>query len=184
MSLLLFRPLPTWLRASTRVDLTQLAAGIRPVIRTQLSYRVPHDTVVLWARRYGWNTEVDDENFVVVSQSLDLCRQLLEVDRDPCDHTYQLGCLLGYPQCCCQAAERVGESNLDNWTSALVRRRFFPPFDVIDPSLYRYGRSFISHIPCSTRCLPSLNMAIDLIRRCSSSASSRGTGLRTPDPWK
>jgi len=184
MSLLLFLPLPTWLRASTRVDLAQLAAGIRPVIRTQLSCRVPHDTVALWARRYGWNTEVDDENFMVVSQSLDLCRQLLEVDRDPCDHTYQLGCLLGYPQCCCQAAERVGEPNLDNWSSALVRRRFVPPFDVIDPSLYRYGRSFISHIPCSTRCLPSLNMAINLIRRCSSSASSRGTRLPTPGLWR
>ena len=149
---------------SASVDLAQLAAGVRPAIRTEMSFSESYETVARWARRHGWNIDIDIDNFIAISPSFNLCRRIIRIDRYQHDHTYQLGRELGYPKCCCRAAERVGESNLDTWEFALAERPFLAPFDAIDPSLYRYGRSLISHIPCSTNCVPSLNMAIDLLR--------------------
>ena len=156
--------LPNWLKASAGVDLAQLTAKIRPVIRTKLSYPVPRYIVERWALRHGWFVDFDTDNFLAISGSPDLSRWILSIDREIVEHTYRLGLALGYPSCCCRSAARVGESNLDAWAQVLCRQQFIGRFKAIDPSRYHEGHALISHIPCSTRCQASLKMALMLAK--------------------
>jgi hypothetical protein len=152
-------PLPAWLKPSAAVDLTQLVASVRPAVRTELAQRMDDLTVRSWARYHGWFVAMDTEGFLVLSASPSLARRVLVIDRSPGNHTSMLGRVLGYPPCCCRAANRVGEHALDAWSISVSAMRFVGRFKLIDPRGYLRGRSFISHIPCSPWCLLSLRMA-------------------------
>ena len=151
--------LPPWLKPSARTDILHLDAKIRPAIRTELAIPVSQDVVRVWMRRLGWYTAIDRDDFLVVSRSYTLARMILSIDRDDSLHTFRLGRALGYPTCCCRAAASVGEQNLDSWALALSQRGFIGRFRLIDPTHYRDGNALISHIPCSTFCQASLQMA-------------------------
>jgi hypothetical protein len=160
------------------VDLTHLVGSIRPAVRTQLSQSVDYSTVRRWARRRGWFVAIDDDGFLVFSPSPGLARHLLAIDRSPGRHTYKLGRSLGYPPCCCRAAARVGDEALDSWSTAMSARLFVGRFKAIDPRGYREGRAFISHIPCTPACVPSLRMAEDTKKVATSLLASKKTQLK------
>ena len=155
--------LPSWFKESARVDLAQLVAGVRPAVRTKLGREVPRRLVQRWGQDYEWFVEVDVDNYMAVSGSISLSRRVLAIDREAGEHTYRLGQLLGYPECCCRAAAKVGEGQLDSWAAGVCARGFWGPFGAMDPSYYARGYSLISHVPCSANCLPSLRMALSLL---------------------
>jgi hypothetical protein len=157
--------LPYWLKPSAAVDLAQLRYGIRPAMRTELQRPTSDATVQRWAGRFRAFPLLDKDRFLVVSRSPGLSRRVLDLDRRPGDHTYALGLMLGYPRCCCRAAAQVGDEALDAWSETRSKNAFHGRFKAIDPRGYRDGRALISHIPCSARCLPSLQMADALLQR-------------------
>lgn len=156
--------LPHWLKRSARVDLAQLLAGVRPAIRTETVGFVELEVIQRWARGFGWFVALDDP-FIALSPIPGLSRRILAIDRQPAPHALRLGLALGYPLCCCRAADRIGENNLDDWSATMGRRAFFGRFKLIDPSGYGEGLSLISHIPCSPRCAASLKQVNSLLQK-------------------
>lgn len=154
--------LPPGTKPSFKVDLAQLRAGIRPAIRTEIN-RGDTQRATQWARRFGLYAVWDAESFVAFSRKPALARRVMVTDRSSGDHTAVLGRLLGYPECCCRAAARVGESELDRWARSQSSKRFLGRFAAIDTQGYVAGAACVSHIPCSPRCLASLAMASALI---------------------
>lgn len=171
--------LPAWFKASASVDFAQLIVGVRPAIRTELLYPKSSEEIKRWARKHGWFASTDVDHFIAISRIPGLNRRLLVIDRELGEHTYRLGLALGYPRCCCKAAARIGESNLDSWEEALSRHQFIGNFKTIDPRNYHEGRSLISHIPCSTRCEKSLKMAKMLCTAKNIIFAPYFSGLRT-----
>lgn len=130
-------------------------------MRTDLRSPTDFNTITAFARALGLFASADAEGFIALSRQPGLGRRLLELDASPGDHVVALGRLLGYPDCCCRAARRIGESNLDEWATA--PRRYVGRYRLIDPSDYGRGESVISHIPCSARCDASLRLALQAI---------------------
>jgi hypothetical protein len=153
---------PTWLKPSATTDIAQFVLRIRPAFRTQLHYHVDLSAIRRWAWSIGGFAATDAAQYLVVSRRSDQTRRLLMLDARPDDHTYSLGRALGYPHCCCRAAAKVGESNLDHWRDEQIAKGFRGKFKGINPSGYLRGDALISHIPCGNCCVPSLRMAITL----------------------
>jgi hypothetical protein len=158
-------PLPIWLKASAAIDLAQLWCCIRPVIRTELAQPVDHYLVRRWASNHRFFPALDPDGFLVLSRSPGLSRRVLDLDRSPGNHTFALGLALGYPYCCCRRAAAVGDAALDAFAETLRFTDFCGRFKMISPRGYRDGRALISHIPCSSRCVNSLQMAEALARK-------------------
>lgn len=150
---------PQWLPPSAQVDLRQLTAGIRQVVRLQRTGPASDQEMGRFARRHGWFIVSDDAGFLVLSPCSTSARRVMRLDRSPETHTQALGLALGYPACCCRAAARCGEVRLDEWAEALSSRRFIGSFAATSPAEYRTSRAAISHIPCSSRCEQSRAMA-------------------------
>lgn len=166
---------PTWMRPSARVDLAQLVGGVRPVIRSEFAGRPDLVQVRQWARRRGLYLLTDGGGFFALGSDSSTVRRTLRTDSRPGRHMVALGRLLGYPLCCCLAAARRLEEDLDAWAGVMSRRPFVGLFKLIRPGGYGTGESLISHIPCSARCIASLAMALQLRDQI---APMRSRGLR------
>jgi hypothetical protein len=165
--------LPTWLKPSAAVDLAQLWFCIRPVMRTELAQPVDHDQVRRWAQNYRLFPALDNDGFLVLSRTPCLSRRVLDLDRSPGNHAFALGQILGYPYCCCRKAAPHGDAALDTLAGRFRPDCFLGRFKMISPLGYHDGCALISHIPCSARCMNSLQMAEALSQKLSRSASRR-----------
>lgn len=166
---------PSWMRPSARVDLAQLGRGIRPVIRSEFAGHPDLVRARQWARRLGLYLVADKDGFFALGADPSTVRRTFRTDSRTGRHMVALGRLLGYPLCCCLAAARRLEEDLDAWAGALSRRPFVGLFKLIRPGGYGTGESLISHIPCSARCTASLAMALQIRDRI---APMRSRGLR------
>lgn len=151
-------PLPSWLPPSAITDVMLVLRGFKPAARVSVGQR--GSDLRRWARRQGLFTSVDADGFAAISRDPTRSRRVIDLDRRPGRHTLALGTMLGYPPCCSRAAARVGDEGIDRRHAAMATRRFHGRFRAIDPSDYTNGSSRISHVPCSTRCLSSLRMAL------------------------
>lgn len=175
-------PLPQWLPPSAQVDIRHLRLGVRPAIRLHLPRQVTAAEVYRFARRYKWFAVLDDEGFVVLSPNPARARWIMTLDRSLGAHTQALGLALGYPPCCCRAAAALGEAHLDRWAMQLIDSRFLGWFRATSPKGYHNGTAWLSHIPCSTRCEPSVHMAGALAAARSVKNMRLGTRLSWVDP--
>ena len=98
-------------------------------------------------------------DFFYLSRSLDTVLKASELDHSPIPHENNFGFLMGYPHCCCKKIASLGEYNIDAYESKLIQEPFREEFVLINPSKYRLGSSFIAHVPCSTQCTSSLEIA-------------------------
>lgn len=149
--------MPDWLKPSARVDLALVLARTRDVLRSDLGAPADLSAIAKFARRYGLFAAKDPDGFIALSRRPGLGRRLLALDAAPDEHVMPLGRLLGYPPCCCRAARRVGEDQLDVW--AARPRRHIGRYRLIDVSSYDTGEALVSHIPCSAACRASLKIA-------------------------
>jgi hypothetical protein len=147
---------------SAKVDLCQFLKGIKPSIRTHTQDPKCLDTLTSLSNSFGWHSAHDSDGYIAISITHNLPHTILEVDRDPFPHETHLGALLGYPECCCQHIARHGESQIDQVAQDFKVEELQEEFKLIDISLYEKGIALISHVPCSSQCLPSLEMATSL----------------------
>jgi hypothetical protein len=174
--------LPSWLKPSASVDLAQVWFRIRPAMRTELAQRTNPAEIRRWALRFGLFPAVDHDMFLVLSGTPSLSRRILNMDRGPGNHTFALGCSLGYPYCCCRKAALVGDAGLDALAGTFHPEDFWGPFKMINPLGYKEGCALISHVPCSPRCMPSLRKADRLNRNLGNFAQTT-TGRVPMEDW-
>jgi hypothetical protein len=148
---------------SAKVDFLHLLGLEKPAMRTNVSEQAMQ-ALRNWCLRYGYGWDADEEGYCCVASSVGLARKVLEVDRRVEPHETELGLLLGYPRCCCEAIARVGESGIDDRAAEVARWLFQGRFRLIDPSGYRQGASLICHLPCRTDCAASLEIAERAVR--------------------
>lgn len=149
---------PSWLPPSAVTDIDLLILGLKPAARFHVGGR-RHETR-RWARARGLFCSMDRDGYAVLSRSGSTARRVLEVDRRPGRHAIALGRMLGYPECCCRAAARVGDEGIDALCDAVAARRFRGRFEGIDPGAYRTGQALLSHVPCSPICEASAVLAM------------------------
>ena len=172
--------LPPCLPPSARVDILHVSAGTRPVARLRVQNAESISEVVAWARRCGLYSLCDEDGFVAVSFCPSRVRRVMTVDRSPEQHARSLGLMLGYPWCCCRAAERIGEDQLDAWAKLMSNQHYVGIFGIINPDGYELGVTLVSHIPCSSRCVLSLKMAKILWRTLRKQNHAHNTGHALP----
>lgn len=148
---------------SAKVDFLHLLGLEKPAVRTNVPEQAT-PALRRWCLRYGYGWDADEEGYCCVASSVELARKVLEVDRRIEPHETELGLLLGYPRCCCEAIARVGESGIDDRAAEVARWPFRDRFRLIDPSGYRQGASLICHLPCRADCAASLEIAQRAVR--------------------
>lgn len=148
---------------SAKVDFLHLLGLEKPAVRTNVPEQAMQ-ALRRWCLRYGYGWDADEEGYCCVASSVGLAREVLEVDRRVEPHETELGLLLGYPRCCCEAIARVGESGIDDRAAEVARWPFKGRFRLIDPSGYRQGASLICHLPCRADCAASLEIAERAVR--------------------
>ena len=147
---------------SFQVDLCLFLAGRKPAIRTRVKYQKKIQPFLNNILDFGWHPVHDKSGFLVISKDKDLSQTIIQVDQSPPPHAIQLGCLLGYPECCSKFIEYIGEDGIDKVAEGYKRTDFKGLFSFIDISSYLDGIALISHVPCSTKCQSSLNIALSV----------------------
>jgi hypothetical protein len=153
---------------SARVDFLHFLACNKPAVRTKLFHTYAKSHLEDWCNSYGFILRIDSESFVCVARDTKVAECILDLDQSHEPHEQLLGLLLGYPECCSDFIASIGESSIDDIEQRITQWNFVGNFKRIDPSNYLAGTSLICHIPCSSSCQPSLdlaNQALDFISR-------------------
>lgn len=144
---------------SAFVDFLHLVACGKPAVRVKLHNTDNLAMIKEWCREWHFYLVADADNYISIAHDISLAQLILLVDRSPEPHERILGKLLGYPDCCCESVERIGEVNIDLFASKIISWQFDGCFALINPSRYIDGCSLICHLPCSTQCQASLELA-------------------------
>lgn len=161
-----FEELPPSLPPSSYIDFLLLLGGLKPTIRLYVIEARTQHAIEFWGEEYGYASAANPFGYIYIAKTQDAALRLRELDDSPEAHEFELGLLLGYPQCCCRRAAEIGESNLDEWEATISQDAAFrrAPNYLIDPCGYTEGASLISHIPCSVQCKASLSIARATLR--------------------
>ncbi|MEZ4850670.1 MAG: hypothetical protein R3B93_19050 [Bacteroidia bacterium] len=144
---------------SARVDFLHLIFCKKPAIRVQVKNSEDLIKVKNWSSNWNYYLAFDEAFFVCISPIEILPLEILTLDQSPEAHERKLGNLLGYPPCCCEFIEFIGEKNIEKLENEVKNWIFLSPFDLINPQDYFNGGALICHIPCSVTCKPSLDIA-------------------------
>jgi len=151
------------LQPSAWVDFLHFLVLEKQAVRVKPQVSGIHE-LARWSAQYGYEWDADEEGFCCVASSKRLARQILEIDRRTDPHELELGLLLGYPRCCCEAISLVGERKIDEHAKTVAAWQFESDFRFINPSAYLRGASLICHLPCSPNCAASLEIAVSVWR--------------------
>lgn len=155
------KELGQFFQPSSHTDILLFLLGLKPAVRTKiLQPNQAISNLEKWIRQWKFFIKIDNEGYIYLSNNDALTDQLFYVDNHEKGHEESLGALLGYPSCCCKKIMTVGECNIDHYEKELTKNKFYGKFQLINPSSYRKGVAFISHVPCSTTCFQSLEIAI------------------------
>ena len=148
---------------SANVDIIQFLFGLKPCVRTRIQdFQQDILPFKRWCHKNNFYWHIDLEGFVYISMSQKLIQQTVQADHSSQKHEESLGKLLGYPECCCKKIAELGEENIDLFEEKLCQGKFSIPYKITNPKNYKYGRAFISHVPCSSSCFNSLLLALKL----------------------
>lgn len=166
---------------SVRVDVLQFVATPKAAMRfrTVTPRTDLRAEIGAWAEHQGLGADSDDA-YTCVAVDPATAGRVLRLDASPEPHAYELGIALGYPDCCSAAIAAAGEDRIDSLVAAAHTWRYSPPFQIIDPTSYLTGRAFISHVPCSPHCDPSLRLAN---RARDWLATALATAPAGTEPW-
>jgi hypothetical protein len=152
--------LPTQaLRASAAVDFLQFFAGTKPALRSVLTTQAEATALRTWCQRAAYDFAIDADFYFCVAPFAGQAQTILDLDRQPEHHEYELGRALGYPSCCCRQIARLTEASIDTYAASIASWKFVGDYSLINPTGYITGDSLLSHLPCSPYCLPSLMLA-------------------------
>lgn len=109
-------------------------------------------------------------NSVYISRTKNVLDRIIISDHKLTPHEKELGYLLGYPSCCCEKVESIGEYNIDLYETQFVKT--VERKSLLDISHYKEGIALLSHIPCSLKCNASLKMAESFLNLIKISTNS------------
>lgn len=145
---------------SSKVDLCQFIARIKPAVRTCIKSINNIPIFQKHILELGWHAVYDKSGFTVISRNPELSNTIMQVDQSTLPHAIHLGNLLGYPECCSAYVEQQGEDRIDQAAESFKRSNLRGSFSLLDISKYHEGIALISHMPCSFTCQHSLNGAL------------------------
>lgn len=155
-----FNKLPEDLKKSDYIDMLLFLIDLKPCVRLGNNNYAVYDRMKSWCNSNGFSYVVSSERLMYIAKSKLLARITQLVDDSCVEHSYLLGYLLGYPNCCCKKISSIGENRIDSYEKELCENEEFrPPFDIINPTGYHEGYSLISHVPCCSTCEKSLKIA-------------------------
>ena len=155
-----FESLPSTLPKSSYIDFLLFLANVKQSLRIKVSQNETIKNLKRWCDINGFSFLHDEDHFVFIANDEETNRRLKQLDTSSLSHEYELGCLLGYPHCCCKKIESIGEENIDEYEKRLIdNSNFEGAFNLINPEGYKKGYALISHIPCAPTCEDSLNIA-------------------------
>jgi hypothetical protein len=146
-----------YLGDSARVDITLLLFGLKPSVRLIMKDE-KFDTKVLSTFFY---TLIKGDSIYISSSNN--CEELKNLDFSTANHTEDFGKLLGYPPCCSRYMGLKGEENIDDIEKLYWQEKTSTP--LINTSFYYEGYALISHVPCSTLCQSSKEIATTFIKK-------------------
>lgn len=144
---------------SSKVDILLFLLNLKPAFRTCIKTDKAYDLFLGWCDSNQFFFRIDHENFCYAAKEKSIVDDLYKIDHSIYAHEIEMGRQLGYPECCCLKIAKMGEIAIDHYESWLSNQDFKGEFRLINPYKYRQGIAFISHVPCSTDCLPSLKIA-------------------------
>lgn len=158
---------------SADVDMLLFLLKLKPSLRTlPLQSSSIQALLKEFCAPYRFSFSIDQEGYCFISRTIKVLEQLIALDHSPVSHEIELGMALGYPQCCCEKIQEVGEACIDTYESSLKMESFEGAFSLIDPCGYQNGSAFISHVPCCATCRPSLKIAQQCSHFLAGNASS------------
>ncbi len=145
---------------SARVDILLFLLGLKLCVRTKLKpFQNELKPIEEWCKQFKLHFEKSTDGFIYIAKDQELLHLVNSVDHSHHPHEEELGRLLGYPTCCYRKIAEVGEMQIDSFENWLISQPFTGTFKLINPYAYREGKAFISHVPCSPSCSPSLEIA-------------------------
>ena len=155
-----FEELPDSLPTSDYIEFLLLIAKLKPALRVNITDEATRKKLNAWCKNYNLFFLYNGSGYVCIATDQIYVNRLQKTDDSFKPHEYELGYLLGYPQCCCKNISYVGEKNIDEWENEFIRTsKFEGEFELINPKGHREGYALISHIPCSSNCEQSLYIA-------------------------
>lgn len=155
-----FENLPQSLCKSNYIDILLFLCGHKPVVRFLYSNTKIKNEIIQWCNRYNYSFALFNDHMIYISKFIILAYLAKFIDNAKFKHEYIFGLLLGYPKCCCRKISSIGEENIDAYEETMKNSRIYQSdFKFINPKGYIEGSALISHIPCSTECKKSLEIA-------------------------
>ncbi len=152
--------LPKDLYKSSYIDFLLFVGGIKPVVRIDTSSLSQIEQLAMWSRRFKLSSTIRNKFVYIANKNVSVSR-IADLDWSCQPHELEFGLELGYPYCCCEFIEKIGEQNIDYFETEVINKgwHFDNEYTLIDPSGYLEGRALISHTPCSPKCKKSLEIA-------------------------
>ena len=156
-----FESLPQKLPKSIYIDFLLFLANLKPSLRIRVSEEENKNALNEWCKTNNFYLLFGKDNYIFIGKNKTIIKKLEETDTSTSPHEYKLGCLLGYPDCCCKKIADISEKNIDKYEEELIKNssNFQGAFELINPKGYKKGYALISHIPCSYECKASLLIA-------------------------
>lgn len=149
---------------SANVDLILLLLRLKSCMRTQLqTLEFDKKKLGSWCREYHLEFGIANHDLIYIATTKQILDEVIALDNSHEPHEKKLGILLGYPECCCDKITQVGEMGIDQFEEWLTTQMFSGSFQLINTYAYRQGKTFISHVPCSTSCINSLKIAQQVV---------------------
>ena len=123
----------------------------RVAIRTFLRKEIDVGEYVI--EHLGLFMDVDSAGFAALGFNPEVCKEVMKLDRD-IDGCNLIGKFLGYPDCCRVKIEDGSVSDIDAYAESFCEE--IGDGKLLSISNYLKGRALISHIPCSTECVLSI----------------------------
>jgi hypothetical protein len=143
------------------VDLISIITTNRKAIRIPKQNEIATMTIIKeWSEHLEYSIALD-ESYCVISKKND-AGLILEIDKSSSPHTFEFGLQLGYPLCCSNWMQEIGENKIDYIDEITARTRSYDgKWSLINHSSYHLSKAWISHIPCNDRCLDSYELALE-----------------------
>lgn len=158
----MFENLPMTLQKSNYIDLLIFIANLKPAVRIKTDGN--NKCLIDWCINNQLYFSCGEDDYFYISRTKEIVERLKRTDASCVPHEYELGTLLGYPECCCKKISSVGEINIDKWEEAFINNSVFRgEYELINPKGYRDGYALLSHVPCSSTCRNSLEIALEVL---------------------
>jgi len=155
-----FERLPEKLPRSSYVDFLLLLGNLKPALRIKISQNENIVDLSHWCETNDFYFLLGKDDYAFIAKNKTIANNIEIIDISTSPHEYELGKMLGYPDCCCKKIAKICEENIDKYEDVFINEfNVKNSYVLINPKGYKEGYALISHIPCSPTCEYSLRIA-------------------------